>query len=214
VSAEPENPAADAAPGKPGADAAPKKPPAKDVDDLWAMMNKPVKRARAGLKPTMKRDPALDAILGIQAATPKTRAGGGGGVRSGAGVDPMLAGWLDGGGPGNKVTVPAKIVRLEELNVGAKDGCEADMGTSGKGQKKAVMTGLEGVLGAIRGERAPNVLDRTRETWAGFKEGDAEVAEELDAYKKDKNRYTDKIAFLERTDRREWEADMDRKKRG
>jgi hypothetical protein len=69
------------------------------------------------------------------------------------------------------------------------------------------------VLGALKGEKAPGVLDRTREAWAGFKDADGDVKDELDAYKKDKNRYTDKVAFLERTDRREWEADMARKKR-
>lgn len=168
----------------------------------------------------------MDAFLGLAPPPRKAPAragGGGGGGRGGgaprgggSGVDAAMAGWLGGGAVKGAAdgAAPPRVVRLEEVEAAGAAAAAAEAAAAAAAAKRPpAKTGLEGVLGAIRGEKAPSVLARTREAWGEFKEGDAEVTEELDAYKKDKNRYTDKVAFLERTDRREWEADMARKSR-
>lgn len=72
-------------------------------------------------------------------------------------------------------------------------------------------TGLEDALAIVRGGNNSTVLDNTRQSWQHYKK-DQLVREELDTYKKDKGRYTDKVAFLERSDIREWEYEQQGRK--
>lgn len=69
------------------------------------------------------------------------------------------------------------------------------------------VTGLDNVLNLVRDSSNGTVLDGSRQSWSTFK-GDDDVREELNVYKKDKGRYTDKVAFLARTDVREWEFEQ------
>lgn len=185
-------------------------------DDIWAMMNKPLtKKPRlsqgGGVRGIKRKDPAMDAFLGVAVKS------GGGGVKKTPGcrkrapvVDKSLSSWLEGGtSGGGSGAVPDRVMRLDTVIAGSK---EAEAEERAAKVVKKVGTGLEGVLGMVKGDKGQGVLDKTREAWKEFKDRDEAVNEELDAYKKDKNRYTDKVAFLERTDRREWEADMARKK--
>lgn len=105
-----------------------------------------------------------------------------------------------------------KVVRLEELEARAEaeERAQDEQKHRNEIQKK---TGLEDVVASIRGERSQAILDKSKKTWSEFKGSDADVRDELDAYKKDKNRYTDRVAFLDRADRREWENDMARKRK-
>lgn len=137
-------------------------------------------------------------------------------------ADAGLAGWLGASAvrpssaAGTTKGVPRlgdieEKVRTEEGELGAAEGA----GGTGKGAKagNAAGTGLEAVLGAVKGVKGPGVLDRTRDAWKEFKEeADGDVVDELEVYKKDKNRYTDKVAFLQRTDVREWEVEQEKKR--
>jgi hypothetical protein len=202
-----------------------------DGGNIWASMNRPIAPRRSQVKAagTLGRtDAALAAWLGTGATSSSKRIGK---VAlsersiSTAPQDKALAGWLGSGkqSSGGKtehkeVSAPddaaavaagdpiAKVVRLEDV-VSKPESLE-----DGK-RPKVQGTGLEQVLSAIKGDKGPGVLDKTRNAWSTFKRDDVEVADELEAYKKDKNRYTDKVAFLDRTELREWEADMERKRR-
>lgn len=82
-------------------------------------------------------------------------------------------------------------------------------------------TGLEQVLTHVRatnnnnnlrekgmeGLRGSTVLNSSRSSWSQFK-NDEHIREELDGYKKDRKRYTDRAAFLARTDVRQWEFEQ------
>jgi hypothetical protein len=109
------------------------------------------------------------------------------------------------------VSLHIKAVPVEEVISRPSEGIDSGGADGNKG--KRTMIGLEKVLSSIKNDKAPGVLDRTRDAWSTFKKTDVEVAEELEVYKKDKNRYTDKVAFLERAEVRAWQADMDRKKK-
>ncbi len=123
-------------------------------------------------------------------------------------VDSGLGDWL------KPSTVPKgtikKVPRLEEVE-SKRAAEEADEIQPVKKQKLG--TGLEGILNAAKGEQKSNTLDKTKESWKEFKKDDKEVEEELEAYKKDKNRYTDKVSFLERASVREWEVEQAGKKK-
>jgi Bucentaur or craniofacial development len=210
------------------------KPASIPLDDIWAQMNQPIKRRlaeRGGVK--KKSDSAMAGWLGLskpatKPAAKRTAASAtdkalsswigdglasgsgapcGSGAPSGSASASVLA--ATGGSSSDKTTV--KVVRLDDVLKAGKEKEEAVEEEEHK--KKKGGTGLEDILSAIKGPKQAGVLDRTREAWTGLKASDADVAEELNAYKKDKNRYTDKVAFLERTDKREWEADMERKRK-
>lgn len=117
-----------------------------------------------------------------------------------AATDAGLAAWL---APQPTKKKEFKITRLADLEKEAKR--EAPL------PKKKGRTGLEGVLDVVRG-KTDTVITKTKEQWKDFKKDD-EINEELDKYKKDKNRYTDKVAFLQRSDVREWEYEQRGKKR-
>jgi len=110
-------------------------------------------------------------------------------------------------------SAPFKVKRLDELEreVKEKERVESDLAKM-KASPVVRETGLEAVLSAVRGPKRDGVLDKTRDVWRDFKDKDEKVVEELETYKKDKNRYTDKVAFLQRADVREWEVEQEGKK--
>lgn len=109
-----------------------------------------------------------------------------------------------------KASAARKLPRLDDLEKTRKAEDEADEIKPAKKQK--VGTGLEAVLSKAKGEAGPNTLEKTKEAWKDFKKDDQEVTDELETYKKDKNRYTDKVAFLDRSNKREWEVEQAGKK--
>lgn len=70
------------------------------------------------------------------------------------------------------------------------------------------MSGLEIVLSLIRGQDPDTLLDRTKRAWNEYKTDAPDIRDELEDHKKDKSRYTSKVAFLERSDVREWEYEQ------
>lgn len=186
------------------------------LDDLWADMNKPIKPRGKGKKSgpakraAPKVDPMLAGMLGL-AVPKKSGSDGRSSERKGGrqGLDRALAGWVEQDAARKPGAVNVK--RLEELTSAAAAE-EAQAAAEEVRKKELKKTGLEGVLGAIKGEKQASVMERSRKAWNDVKGKDEEIADELDAYKKDKNRYTDRVAFLERTDRREWEVDLSRKR--
>lgn len=76
--------------------------------------------------------------------------------------------------------------------------------------------GLDAVVKDLKksADKAPGVLDKSREAWKDFKEGSQELKVELDSHRKDKNRYTDKVGFLNRVEAREWEKEQAQKRTG
>lgn len=130
-----------------------------------------------------------------------------------AATDPGLMGWL-GGMQSPAPAKPFKVKRLDQLEREAKERERAEREAGDvKVEKKSRQTGLEAVLDIVRGPKKDGALDKTREVWSEFKEKDEEVENELESYKKDKDRYTDKVAFLERTDVREWEYEQSGKRK-
>lgn len=133
-----------------------------------------------------------------------------------AAADTGLMGWLAKPEPKATAAKGFKVKRLDDLEKEAKEQQEADAAAAVELVKQANperKTGLEAVLSAVRGSKKEGVLDKTREEWKDLKGQDEELNHELEAYKKDKNRYTDKVAFLERSDVREWEYEQAGKRR-
>ncbi|KAJ8904449.1 hypothetical protein NDN08_000967 [Rhodosorus marinus] len=77
--------------------------------------------------------------------------------------------------------------------------------------KPAASKGLEGIVADLSSRKA-SVMDRSKSDWKEFKESN-KLQDELEAHKKDKNRFTDRVAFLDRVDVREWKAEQERKRR-
>lgn len=190
------------------------------VKDIWAEINRPMKQSKTYPKPAaVKTDPTLAKWLGVKndapISAPKKNVVP---KRKARVMDRALTGWLHSGslrdrvGPsaaGSGLASSCPISAPEEPR--SPTSRESALPQSNQPHRRA--TGLENVLQALKGGKGERVIDKTRESWTSFKERDAEVAQELEAYKKDKNRYTDKVAFLDRTDVREWEADMARKRK-
>ena len=149
------------------------------MDDLWKQMNQPMVRKQ-------KRT-----------------------------ADSGLGNWLQSERPKKRISLP----RLDEAaEKSARERDEADEARR-KAEEEARMssfkkrvnlgTGLEAVLKAAKGgDNGPNTLDRTKQNWKDFKKTDAAIEEELEAHKKDKSRYTDRVEFLKRTEMREWEVEQ------
>lgn len=161
--------------------------PTQSVAALWREMNRPTaSSASAGKKRTA---PARDGGLGAWLSpTTKRKAPSG---------------------------LPRRLPRLEEATSRSAQQTVADgVEAAPPAAKRAKTgTGLEAVLRAARnGDAGPSTLDRTKAHWREFKQSDAEVKEELNAYKKDKGRYTERVRFLERTTHREWEKEQATKK--
>ena len=125
-----------------------------------------------------------------------------------------LGAWLNT--PAPQKTQAHSVPRLEEVEKKVDEEKEAEAKAEAEDQpakKQKLGTGLEAILNAAKGGNAPNTLDKSKESWTEYKKEEKDVAEELDSYKKDKNRYTDKVAFLERSNIREWEYEQSGKKR-
>lgn len=126
------------------------------------------------------------------------------GVRDAA----ALLGWLGGSGTRTE-NKPFKVKLLGDLEKEVKEKEKTEQETRRKAEEKRPrFTGLEAVLDAVKDEKKAGVLTKTREVWKDFKSKDEEVEAELEAYKKDKNRYTDRVAFLERSDVRQWDYEQ------
>ncbi|KAI0562176.1 Bucentaur [Gracilaria domingensis] len=117
-----------------------------------------------------------------------------------------LNSWLQK--PAAKPSKPFKVRMLHDLE---KEQTELT-NTETPPETQAAATGLEAVLGLVRGKKPPTVLDGTRKQWDQFKKDD-NVNEELETYKKGKERYTDRMAFLARSDVREWEFEQKGKRK-
>jgi len=74
--------------------------------------------------------------------------------------------------------------------------------------------GMDAMLASLQGSKKVNVLEKSRGDWGQFKKGDAQVEEELEAYKKSGAKYLDKVDFLKRSELREYEAERDKRLSG
>lgn len=126
--------------------------------------------------------------------------------------DAALMGWL-GGSSVRKESKPFKVKLLGDLEEEIKEEERIEQ------EKRRVLeerqpryTGLEAVLNAVKGAKKEGVLTKTREVWNDFKSKDEEVEAELEAYKKDKDRYTGRVAFLAKSDVRQWEYEQANKR--
>lgn len=100
---------------------------------------------------------------------------------------------------------PFKVKRLKDLE--AEAAVEAAKNREPMSKRR---TGLEEVLDVVRG-KSDRAIEKTRQQWSEFKDEKGHE-HELESYKKDRNRYTDKVSFLKRTDVREWEFEQRGKK--
>ncbi|KAI3856774.1 hypothetical protein MKX03_022388 [Papaver bracteatum] len=75
--------------------------------------------------------------------------------------------------------------------------------------KVGAPSAVDTILEQIKKKQKLSVLDKTKKDWGEFKEENKGLEDELDAYKKSSNKYTDKVSFLQRTDMREFERERD-----
>lgn len=125
--------------------------------------------------------------------------------------DAALMGWL-GGSSVKRESKPLKVKLLGDLEGEVKEKERIEERRKTLEEKRPRHTGLEAVLNAVKGAKKEGVLTETREVWDDFKSKDEEVEAELEAYKKDKGRYTDRVAFLEKSDVRQWEYEQANKR--
>ena len=79
-------------------------------------------------------------------------------------------------------------------------------------QKEAErQSGLDSVLASLQGTKKVTVMDKSRDDWGTLKKSDAQLEEELEAYKKSNDKYLDKVDFLKRSELREYEAERDQR---
>lgn len=69
-------------------------------------------------------------------------------------------------------------------------------------------SGLDKLLQQIEKKPKLNVLEKSRKDWTDFKE-EKQIKQELESYKKSGDKYTDRVAFLQRSDLREYERERD-----
>lgn len=81
-------------------------------------------------------------------------------------------------------------------------------------EKDAKKSGIDAVLASLEAAKKVNVLDKSRDDWGQFKKTDAEIEQELDAYKKSGGKYLDKVDFLKRSEMRQYEAERDQRLAG
>ncbi|GBG92593.1 hypothetical protein CBR_g56129 [Chara braunii] len=67
---------------------------------------------------------------------------------------------------------------------------------------------LDALLQSIEKKKKLNILDKSRKDWGEFKD-DKGLVEDLENYKKSGDKYLDKVAFLNRTELREFEIERD-----
>ena len=78
-------------------------------------------------------------------------------------------------------------------------------------QRRRNAAGLDAVLNSLKQAKKVNVLDKSRHDWTEFKDGAAEVKDELETYKKSSDKYLDKVDFLKRAELREYEAEREKR---
>lgn len=136
------------------------------------------------------------------------------GKKENGGANEGLMGWLGGQPSVGRQSKPFKVKLLEELEEEARKEEQEEERRNEEAKHAAKKTGLEAVLSAVKGGKGDSgVLMGTRRAWDDFKKKDEEVEEELEKYKKDKDRYTERVAFLQRSDVREWEYEQAGKRR-
>lgn len=112
------------------------------------------------------------------------------------------------------------LPKLAELE--AKAAQSERNSDSEKNDPKSSLSGLKQILSHVRANNNVNsfaptrsgkmsMLDGSRKSWHQFKK-DNVITDELDGYKKDKRRYTDRAAFLARTELREWQFEQSNRK--
>lgn len=132
-----------------------------------------------------------------------------GGYSSPSASDATLSAWLSAPGPKRSSSGLPAMPRLADLEAAAAAATRA---AENAAPRRAGRTGLEKVLGGLRGTKPASVMTGSRMAWDSFKGADDLVKDELDVYKKDRTRYTDRVAFLARSDVREWEFEQRGKK--
>eukprot|EP00250_Pteridium_aquilinum_P008865 c18269_g1_i4 orf=396-1175(-) len=75
-------------------------------------------------------------------------------------------------------------------------------------KRRQSSSGVDKLLQQIEKKQKINVLDKSRKDWTEFKE-EKQIEEELESYKKSGDKYTDRVAFLQRSDLREYERERD-----
>lgn len=75
-------------------------------------------------------------------------------------------------------------------------------------KRKQSASGVDRLLQQIEKKQKINVLDKSRKDWTEFKE-EKKIEEELESYNKSGDKYTDRVAFLQRSDLREYERERD-----
>lgn len=127
--------------------------------------------------------------------------------------DNLFSEWLK-----PSVTEPLKpmaavLPNLEELEAKQQEQEKVTLEVQRSAKSRSTKTGLERALSLVRGIGPDSLIDKTRTKWQDYKSDVVEVKDELEHHKKDKNRYTEKVAFLERSDVREWQFEQQGKKK-
>lgn len=81
-------------------------------------------------------------------------------------------------------------------------------------KQKAPASGLDAFLAEVEKKKTVTVLNKSKMDWRDYKASNQVVEEELEAYKKSSDKYTDKVQFLARAELREYEADRDKRLAG
>ena len=159
-----------------------------DVDELWKSLNKPVRKPGAAFaghpgKPAAKGSSAL------------------------AARDSGLSDWLQA------PSVRASSRASEEVDQAAQSGAsvteskprpEKSTAEPAAGDLKEILHGLK--------RRKESVLTKTKQDWLEYKQ-EHQLHDELDAHLRDKNRFSEKVSFLQRAEMREYELEQDLKRR-
>ena len=94
---------------------------------------------------------------------------------------------------------------IQEVDASSKSGAKA-IEKSKQSEKKK---GLDYVLQLLDRKRKLNIIDKSKLDWKEYKRDHKQVQEELNAYTKGGERYTERQDFLKRTEMREYEIERD-----
>ncbi|KAL2636409.1 hypothetical protein R1flu_007888 [Riccia fluitans] len=100
---------------------------------------------------------------------------------------------------GEEVKITKFVDPYSKVAVAAKKRAEMQAASS---------SGLDALLQQIGKKQKLNILDKSRKDWGEFKE-DKGIEVELEMHKKSGDTYTEKVAFLQRADVREYERERD-----
>eukprot|EP00899_Mesostigma_viride_P026996 jgi/Mesvir1/7481/Mv19243-RA.1 len=87
------------------------------------------------------------------------------------------------------------------------EGSKEALALKKKAEQKTT-SGIDSILESLGKKKKASILDKSRADWGGYKEAEGHVAE-LEEHKKSSATYTDRVAFLERTEVREYERERD-----